>query len=1503
MSSKPQGKRFTFSAAVPIKKVAPGAIAPQAELVPTGLTVVGSLFKQRPKPEKQAAQKKVEFAFPVEDTVIAAQTPAPKLRRPAAPVAASEELLPKVEEVFRSQEAPVEAQPQLEAPPQEPPLEAQPQLEAPQPQLEAAPELQPEAPKQSKRLRLRRPRMRYSSELEKVKETIQTIEQHDSYSEKEELEPFVPQDRKSFTNFIISHYGKFGLPAKLEEPDLEACQKMGAAGQDTTQIYLYQQFVRNYIRQASPYRGLLVYHGLGSGKTCSAIAAMEALYGLDNKKIVVMTPFSLQNNFLTEITFCGFKHYRLQNHWVRIELESDPTAALFAKEVMKIPDTFFDEQKRKKQPKAFYVPDFEQPPNFNSLEDDERSTIREQIFAILRARITFIAYNGISASSLKMWACTAPDYFDNSVIIVDEVHNLTRLMEGTIEPYLTETRKTKRKIKPEPVEPGRWKPNLCNTSLNYKRAFLFYRLLCGAKNSKIIALSGTPIVNFPQEIGILANILHGYIDSVSADINITGDKSSEAIEKTFLNIASKHPRIDYFSIKRNQSAYNVLISAVQEGYVKVFDESGKLKGLEYVGDEARPVSIQDIFEDISKQLLERSITLVRPVWKALPVLPYDGETFQKYFIDTANFKMNNEIVLSKRLSGLISYYKGSKVEFMPRVTRDEYVNVPFTEFSLTGYLKARRYEQEREEKDKQKQKADGSSAKVLAAWAEVLVIAKMAKPSSYRFRSRAACNFVFPEMVKRPFPDNEFDLEEELGRDVQVLGDQEADAADDDAASQAGEEEDRALDDEDGVAAPAPVAKPIGEAMTYQQRIKNALEALRVIAPEHFKLEPSEPGRLSLKDYRPKYAEILKRINVSNGSALVYSNFLTLEGIGLFGVALEANGYIPLEILGSDANPYFSPRTEESLRRHFKVTTVAAAEEEENSNSNNSSEEENSNNSNNSSEEENSNSNNNNGSDTSSVGSNNSLKSNARRNLLNKEGMTEVYNPVDEDTHKKALEEYLEAAYPSKFRRKDEIFSVNELWSKHGYDVWDVLKISGDPSTINIEDYRPKESIFSSSTHIEAFTRYYKTVDPSKATSNHIYKIWKKYGVGIWNDIKERRPTNMTIEDFRPKGSVVSVTPTLSEPPSDNKEVTEDTHKAALKHYYETVDPSKATQEHVDKIWSKYGFGIWDAIKRRRPTNITIDDYRPKELVKKGNVPQTGGALSKNRYILYSGSESRERRNLLINIFNARFDRLPPRIAEVLRESGFEGPTNKKGDICKVIGITGAGAEGLSLKNVRSVHIMEPFWNPVRTDQVKGRAVRICSHSELPVEDRTVEVFTYVSIVSQEMISKKLVDESFMIQDGGSTSDQYILSISQRKKAVSDDLLRVMKQSAVDCVLNSSENNTSEEIIQCFTIQGSTDDFLYNPVLEDDIAETARSEQYKTAPTGVAVTGSVATAKPQAKTMTITYLLIRGKKYAAKEKPDGSFDLFNMEDLLFKTKIGERKLNPDTGKFVSTFAT
>ena len=43
--------------------------------------------------------------------------------------------------------------------------------------------------------------------------------------------------------------------------------------------------------------------------------------------------------------------------------------------------------------------------------------------------------------------------------------------------------------------------------------------------------------------------------------------------------------------------------------------------------------------------------------------------------------------------------------------------------------------------------------------------------------------------------------------------------------------------------------------------------------------------------------------------------------------------------------------------------------------------------------------------------------------------------------------------------------------------------------------------------------------------------------------------------------------------------------------------------------------------------------------------------------------------------------------------------------------------EGLNLFNIRQVHIIEPYWNKVRTDQVKGRARRIESHINLKIGD------------------------------------------------------------------------------------------------------------------------------------------------------------------------------------------
>ena len=54
--------------------------------------------------------------------------------------------------------------------------------------------------------------------------------------------------------------------------------------------------------------------------------------------------------------------------------------------------------------------------------------------------------------------------------------------------------------------------------------------------------------------------------------------------------------------------------------------------------------------------------------------------------------------------------------------------------------------------------------------------------------------------------------------------------------------------------------------------------------------------------------------------------------------------------------------------------------------------------------------------------------------------------------------------------------------------------------------------------------------------------------------------------------------------------------------------------------------------------------------------------------------------------------------------------------------ISEAGSEGIDLKEVRDVVILEPHFHEAITQQVIGRAVRFKSHAELPVEERNVTI-------------------------------------------------------------------------------------------------------------------------------------------------------------------------------------
>ena len=68
----------------------------------------------------------------------------------------------------------------------------------------------------------------------------------------------------------------------------------------------HQQFVRNFLSINTPYNSLLLYHGLGTGKTCSAIGVCEEMrtymkQANINKRIIIVASPNVQENFKLQL--------------------------------------------------------------------------------------------------------------------------------------------------------------------------------------------------------------------------------------------------------------------------------------------------------------------------------------------------------------------------------------------------------------------------------------------------------------------------------------------------------------------------------------------------------------------------------------------------------------------------------------------------------------------------------------------------------------------------------------------------------------------------------------------------------------------------------------------------------------------------------------------------------------------------------------------------------------------------------------------------------------------------------------------------------------------------------------------------------------------------------------------------------------------------------------------------------------------------------------------------
>lgn len=75
----------------------------------------------------------------------------------------------------------------------------------------------------------------------------------------------------------------------------------------------------------------------------------------------------------------------------------------------------------------------------------------------------------------------------------------------------------------------------------------------------------------------------------------------------------------------------------------------------------------------------------------------------------------------------------------------------------------------------------------------------------------------------------------------------------------------------------------------------------------------------------------------------------------------------------------------------------------------------------------------------------------------------------------------------------------------------------------------------------------------------------------------------------------------------------------------------------------------------------------------------------------------------------------------------FNSKANANGSILRIMFGTQTTMEGVDFKNVRQIHILDPWWNDSRVQQIIARGIRLCSHRDLPADERYVDVFIHVS--------------------------------------------------------------------------------------------------------------------------------------------------------------------------------
>lgn len=134
------------------------------------------------------------------------------------------------------------------------------------------------------------------------------------------------------------------------------------------------------------------------------------------------------------------------------------------------------------------------------------------------------------------------------------------------------------------------------------------------------------------------------------------------------------------------------------------------------------------------------------------------------------------------------------------------------------------------------------------------------------------------------------------------------------------------------------------------------------------------------------------------------------------------------------------------------------------------------------------------------------------------------------------------------------------------------------------------------------------------------------------------------------------------------------------------------------------------------------------------------------------------------------FVEITGKLSAKLRDEAVKEFNSPQGD--NVLFITKAGGEGLDLKGVRNVILLESMWNRPNEEQVIGRAIRYKSHTHLPKNERHVDIYHLVLVKPKRPLRDK--------NDTTGSADEILRKLTQKKLRVNQEFLKRLEHISIE---------------------------------------------------------------------------------------------------------------------------